>query len=282
MIKIGAQLSCARGFDVAIHEAGLAGLSTIQIFSRSPVGGQSKDLPPREQLRHYLVGAGVRPLFVHAPYFVNPAAVDPDMQKRARRVLSDEMQRVKQLSGDYLVLHPGHRQIQDSGRSLRVFADLVIYLLSRPGRILIENAAGQGKEQGGSFQDLAVILSHVGRSQRVGLMLDTAHAMAYGFPLRTRQEWQALAREIERTVGLSRIRGVHLNDSAHPPGSRRDAHTHLLTGQMGEGALKACLETADRWNWPLILETPGRDVAARAGDLAVIRQLLRKDRDDRG
>ncbi|PSR35460.1 MAG: endonuclease IV [Sulfobacillus benefaciens] len=275
MIRIGAQVSVAGGMQQTLEEAEQMGLDCLQIFSRSPVGGQSRGLPQSKQMAQWLAGAQIRPLFVHAPYFVNPAATDEVMHAKACQVLGDEMRRVRHLAGDFLVVHPGHQQTGASSiEALDAFADTVISLLTARGRVLIENTAGQGKEVGSSFEDLARVFNAVGKTSRVGLMLDTAHAMAWGYPLTTANDWKLLCSLIDENIGLARVRGVHLNDSLFPIGSRRDQHAALLTGYFGSKALQDIVATADEYNWPLILETPGKNAAARAADLAILRNII--------
>lgn len=277
MIRIGAQVSLSRGLADAIEEARHAALNCLQIFSRSPVGGQSRGLPKPGEMAQWLAGANIRPLFVHAPYFVNPAAVDPDKAARAHQVLGDEMLRVKRLTGDFLVVHPGHRQAGTTeGEARDAFSRTVLHLLSKPGRVLIENASGQGKEIGANFDDLARILEAIGPTPRVGVMLDTAHAMAYGHPLGTADDWLTLCGVIKDTIGLSRIRGIHLNDTAYPVASRRDRHASLLTGCLTASALGAIIRTADQYQWPLILETPGKNAEARHEDLRIIASIVKE------
>ncbi len=276
MIRIGAQVSVAGGMQLTLTEAKQTGLECLQIFSRSPVGGQSRGLPQSKQMAEWLAGAHIRPLFVHAPYFVNPAATDDAMHAKACQVLGDEMRRVRHLAGDFLVVHPGHQQTGSGPEeALDAFADTVVSLLSTRGRVLIENTAGQGKEVGSGFEDLARVFNAVGKTSRVGLMLDTAHAMAWGYPLTTADDWNRLCGLIGEYIGLARVKGVHLNDSMFAVGSRRDQHAALLTGYLGSEALQGIIATADLHSWPLILETPGKNAAARAEDLEILRRSMR-------
>lgn len=275
MIRLGAQLSQARGFETIIREAGAAGLRSLQLFSRNPVGGQSRALPAAGSLRPILREAGVEVLYIHAPYFVNPAAIDAAMLARAQEALKQEMRRAKRLSADYVVLHPGHWQVADRREaSVDAFAATVVGMLGAPGRILVENNAGQGKEIGADFAELGAIFQRIGRTRRVGLMLDTAHAMASGHPLQTARDWEQLVDAIDENVGLDRIGGIHLNDNLYPVGSHRDRHTHLLAGSLGTEALRGILQWADASQCPLVLETPGRDVDQRVEDIAIIRELF--------
>ncbi|NMP21839.1 deoxyribonuclease IV [Sulfobacillus sp. DSM 109850] len=277
-MRLGAQLSQAHGFDVVIREAGSAGLSALQLFSRNPVGGQGKSLPPAGSLKPVLREAGIERLYIHAPYFVNPAAIDEAMVGRARVALKQEMRRAKRLSGDYVVLHPGHWQ--DKARreeSLAAFVDTVAIMLEAPGRVLVENTAGQGRELGADFLELQQIFQGIGRTRRVGLMLDTAHAMAFGYPLSSRDDVERLLERVDENVGIERLQGIHLNDSLYPVGSRRDRHARLLSGCLGREALGALLRWCDASHCPLVLETPGRDTIQRQPDIGIIREVCQEE-----
>lgn len=271
MIRLGVQSSIGRGFARAVEESAAFGLNALQVFSRSPVGGQSKGLPPRGESLSLLRGAGVDPLLVHAPYFMNPAAEDEGKRRRAVEVLSDELARAERLAAGYLVLHPGHRQGPDSGPAL---AALIRTLKAvPPGPILLENTAGQGREVGQRFDELAQVVRTADRPD-LGVLLDTAHVMAAGWPLRSQADWEGLRGHLARTVGLEHLRAIHLNDNPFPPGARRDRHGRLLAGHLGRDALSALVQDAGRYGWPLILETPGRDAAERADDIAWVRALV--------
>lgn len=278
MIRLGAQLSQARGFEVVIREAGEAGLRSLQVFSRNPVGGQGKALPPAGTLKPLLRDAGIDVLYIHAPYFVNPAALDTAMVERARATLKQEMRRTKRLSGDFVVVHPGHWQ--EAGKrqqAVSTFAGTVTAMLAAPGRVLIENTAGQGREIGGDFGELKEIFLAIGKTRRVGLMLDTAHAMAFGHPLTGADDVDRLLECVDKNVGIDRIRGIHLNDSLYPIASRRDRHARLLTGCLGREALRALVRWAERSACPLVLETPGRDIHQRHEDIAVIQEVCQEE-----
>ncbi len=274
-MRIGVQVSYPRGLPKAIEEAGRAGLRCLQVFSRNPVGGQSQPLPTRESIRIPLSQWSISPFFVHAPYFVNPAALDPVKQERAGIVLTQEMRRVKRLCGQYLVMHCGHASklgLVEEGEAALV--KTLTAMLRAPGRIVLENSGGQGNELGADIEGLGRILARLGRTRRVGVMLDTAHALAAGYPLSRESDFLALWALVDRHIGLDRVIGIHLNDNPFPVGSHQDRHAHLLTGSLGEGALRELLAWANRRECPLLLETPGRTVDEREDDLRIIKTLL--------
>jgi deoxyribonuclease-4 len=272
LIRLGAQVSVRGGIGPAVLRAGAAGWHALQIFSRNPVGGQELPLPPPELARQWLERAGIRSLLVHAPYFVNPAAEDVAMVGRARRVLTTEMSRARKLAATAVIMHGGH--VQGSPDHARGALELTLKaMLARPGEVWMENAAGQGRELLADLDELAGVIDRIG-SRRLAVILDTAHAMAVGHELKTAADVQRWLQRVDCAVRLTRVRGLHLNDLKDPVGARRDRHASLLQGSLGRPALQSLLEAADRGNWTVILETPGRDVASRAADVAIVRELL--------
>lgn len=275
-MRIGCQVSVALGYETVIREAGHAGLQCLQVFSRNPVGGQSTPLPTAGSLRPMLEKSRIGLLIVHAPYFVNPAAAEIEKQQRARQALKEEMRRAKILGAGYVVLHPGHwSRGSDRHTALEVFVGTLTTMLQAPGRVLVENTAGQGREIGDTWDELAELFRRIGQTRRVGLMLDTAHVMAAGHALSRPADVESLLGQIDEKIGLERVVGIHLNDSLHPVGSHRDQHAHLLSGSMTECALRRLVQWAEARECPLVLETPGRTVGDRAGDLEILKAFSR-------
>lgn len=52
---------------------------------------------------------------------------------------------------------------------------------------MIENTASQGSNLGFKFEHLAAIIEDIEDKQRVGVCLDTCHAFAAGYDLRTKE-----------------------------------------------------------------------------------------------
>jgi deoxyribonuclease-4 len=62
--------------------------------------------------------------------------------------------------------------------------------------------------------------------------------------------------ELDRTISLSYLRGVHLNDALKPMGSRVDRHASLGDGTIGWECFKFIASSPMFDNVPIILETP--------------------------
>ena len=85
--------------------------------------------------------------------------------------------------------------------------------------------------------------------------------------------------EIDRTVGLARVKAIHLNDSKQPLGSRRDRHEHIGRGYLGLEPFRHLLNDPRFAATPMYLETPKEVVDGDEMDvvnLRVLRGLISK------
>lgn len=125
-----------------------------------------------------------------------------------------------------------------------------------PGVVaVIENTAGQGTNLGWSFEQLAAIIAQVEDKSRVGICIDTCHAFAAGYDLRTHSAAEATFAEFDKTVGFQYLRGMHLNDSKSTFGSRVDRHHALGEGEIGLACFEVIMQDKRFDGIPLVLET---------------------------
>lgn len=121
---------------------------------------------------------------------------------------------------------------------------------------LLELMAGQGSTIGYTFEQLAELLERVGDGSRVGVCVDTCHALAAGYDFRTPEGYEAMMKTIASTVGLAQVKVWHFNDSQFDCGSRKDRHTHIGEGFVGLEGFRHILNDP-RWDGvPMLLETP--------------------------
>lgn len=93
---------------------------------------------------------------------------------------------------------------------------------------VIENTAGQGSNLGFKFEHLAAIIDGVEDKSRVGVCIDTCHAFAAGYDLRSAEECEKTFADFDRIVGFQYLRGMHLNDAKSAFASRVDRHHSLV------------------------------------------------------
>ena len=159
----------------------------------------------------------------------------------------------------YLNFHPGsHLQKITEQESLDRIAESINMALDRTHGVtaVIENTAGQGSNLGFRFEHLAYLIERVEDKSRVGVCIDTCHAFAAGYDLRTREACDATFAELERVVGFGYLKGMHLNDAMKILGSRVDRHTPLGEGMIGMECFRYIASDKRFDGIPLILETP--------------------------
>ncbi len=173
------------------------------------------------------------------------------------------MTRCQQLGLTLLNFHPGsHLQQIDEHACLKRIAESVNIALEKTEGVtaVIENTAGQGSNLGFDFGQLATIISHVEDKSRVGVCIDTCHAFAAGYDLRTEEQCRNTFTIFEREVGFNYLRGMHLNDAKSEYNSRVDRHHSLGKGNIGETAFRWIMQDARFDGIPLILETINPDI----------------------
>jgi deoxyribonuclease-4 len=209
--------------------------------------------------RERRLALGLDPVVIHANYLINLAAPDRHTRALSIRGFRGELERAIALGADYLVVHPGSRReskfedaVERIGDSLRQAAEGLD--LGRL-RVLIEITAGQGSVVGSHVGELRAILDACPELD-LGVCLDTAHLLAAGYEIRTAAGLDATLEEIDRAIGLGRVRVVHVNDSRSPLGSRVDRHEHLGRGHIGLDAMGRIVNHPRLAGRAFLLETP--------------------------
>jgi deoxyribonuclease-4 len=111
--------------------------------------------------------------------------------------------------------------------------------------------------------------------ERLGVCFDTAHAFAAGYELRTRDGFEATWHAFDETLGLDRLKAVHLNDSKKELGSRVDRHEHIGKGFLGLEPFRFLLNDPRFRGIPMALETEkSKDLSEDKENLAVLRSLV--------
>ena len=100
-------------------------------------------------------------------------------------------------------------------------------------------------------------------------------ARAAGYELRTQDGFEATWAEFDITLGLERLKAIHLNDSKRELGSRVDRHEHIGQGLLGLEPFRFLLNDRRFRGIPMTLETDkGPDLAEDRENLAVLRGLV--------
>jgi len=278
--RLGMHVSIAGGMDRMAERARVYGCETAQVFSRSPRGGRARDLGPDEvsRARGILTAAGVSPLVVHSPYFVNLVSADESLRAYAVETLIGETERAALLGAPYVVTHLGRRP-EEVGPAQAVATALqsvrrVLESASDGVMLLLENTAGVKREIGASLEELAGLVSSLEEdfAGRVGICLDTCHAHAAGYDLSSSEAVSRFTRLAAGLFGPERVKVFHVNDSLGEVSSHVDRHAAIGSGTIGLEGFRTLLSDPIFRGCPFILETPGSD-DERAADLERLRRL---------
>jgi deoxyribonuclease-4 len=280
MLRLGAHESIAGHFYRAVDRAQSVGCDAVQIFVKPNRAWAFNSLTEADvvRFRARVEETGIRPVVGHASYLLNLASPDEELWRRSRDTLIEELKRCQRLGAIGLVLHLGsHVGTGERAGLARAAQALGQVHMATPevrAQILLETTAGQGDILGYRFEQLAWMLENTPQGDRLGICLDTCHVFAAGYDLRSPADYWATMAAFERTVGLGRLRALHLNDSRYGLGSRRDRHEHIGQGFIGLEGFRNVLNDPRLEGLPGLLETPkSSDLHEDAENLAVLRSL---------
>ena len=262
-MKIGAHVSAAGGVDKAIDRAVEIGAETIQVFAGPPQVWRRKRYQPPE-IRTYqarVAETGIAPTFLHGVYLVNLATSNPEFLAKSYEALVHEMTACHDLGAAGVIFHIGSHKgsgYESCFRQVVEYVAKIIEATPEDANLVLENSAGMGGTIGSKFAELGQIIREVG-SPRVQVCLDTQHAFASGYDLKTRPGTDAAMAEFEREIGLDRLVAVHANDSKCALGGALDRHENIGQGHIGRDGFENMMAHAAFADVPFLLEVPGAD-----------------------
>lgn len=247
----------------AITNAVQIGANSFALFMKSqrkwdnpPLTTEAKDLFLSNCKEHsYDAAAHALP---HGSYLVNLAQADEAKAKQAYTSFLDDLKRCESLGVRLYNFHPGNT----GGDTRAAACGRIAAQLNRAHKAtssvvtVLENMAGGGNVVGSTFEDLRDIIAQVDDVSRVGVCIDTCHAFAAGYDLRTPEAFKATMGSFDEIVGNKYLRAFHLNDSKAPFGSHRDLHANIGTGFLGLRAFHSIMNHDGFAGMPMVLETP--------------------------
>jgi deoxyribonuclease-4 len=261
LMRIGAHVSSSGGIHKAIDRAVAIGAESVQVFTQSPRAWRPTNHDPAtfEQFREKRTAAGIEGVFCHAIYLCNVAAPKDEIYDKSVAALRNTMEVACAIDADGVVFHVGSHLGAGFDTGLeRVLPALeqVLELCSDTTWLLMENSAGAGGTIGRSIEELATIYDRLDRHPRLGLCLDSCHLYVSGIDVTDPAQLDACLDEVDASIGLDRLRALHVNDSATPLGSNRDRHANIGEGLIGE-QLGVFLSNERLQGLPAVIETAG-------------------------
>lgn len=195
-------------------------------------------------------------VIVHAPYIVN-LANKSDERKYDFYIdfMANELNRVKELGLDKIVLHPGSATTCSREEAILNIANGInkIYEKTSDVMILLEYMSGKGNEVGTSILELKNIIDNINDKDRIGVCLDTCHMNDSGIDI---SKFNEFLNEFDSMIGIDKIKCVHVNDSMNTIGSHKDRHANIGYGTIGFDNLINVIYNERLNGIPFILETP--------------------------
>ena len=270
MKYIGAHISASGGVENAPLNAKEIGATAFAFFTKNQRQWVSKPYENKNidlfKARCEELGYSPDHILPHGSYLINLGHPEAEALEKSRAAFLDEMSRCEQLGLNRYNFHPGsHLNKMDIDVCLDRIAESINITLDKTNGVaaVLENTAGQGTNLGHTFEQLAHIIDKVEDKTRVGVCIDTAHALAAGFEIRTKEGFDETFNSFDEIVGFEYLKGLHINDSKKEVGTRVDRHDSLGKGVMNMDLFSFIMNDPRFDNMPLILETPDTDIWAQ-------------------
>jgi len=294
--RIGVHLGTAGGASKAVERAHEIGANTLQIFSSSPRMWRAAKVDPSQCTRVHELRAkhDIAPLVIHTSYLVNVCSQTKEFREKSIVAFRGEVERALALGAEYLVLHPGSWKGLTREEGLKLAADSIeraidgLSLPSSPSHrskpsaqgtgfhILIENTAGSECSLGGSFEQVAELVSLLRNRAPVAVCLDTCHTHVAGYDIVTASGYDRTMKQIASTVTFGAVRVWHSNDAKAPCGSKLDRHQHIGDGTIGLAAFRRLLNDPNFAHCAFIAETPVDAPGDEERNVSIMRNLVAK------
>jgi AP endonuclease-1 len=260
---LGAHVSAAKGPQNAIKNSDAIAGNSFALFLKNQRRWDSTPLVQSSidefhkllKTRSYTS----KQILPHGSYLINLASPDTDKRQKSYNAFLDDLKRCEQLGIELYNFHPGSTLGKCTpNESIKHLSDCINNAISatKSVTIVIENMAGQGNIIGSNFEELALIIDHVQDKSRIGICIDTCHAFAAGYDLRTKTSFNKVFDDFDRIVGFKYLRGMHLNDSKGDLGCGKDRHENIGKGKLGIDCFRLIMNDKRFESIPLILETP--------------------------
>lgn len=260
-------MSIAGGVDKSPERGASVHSTAMQIFVKNNNRWSGPPITPdqADRFSSELKRAKIplKNVFAHTCYLINLASPKSEVVEKSVLALKDELERCQQLGLPGLVMHPGSHLKTGLEKGIQQIIELTLAVFAETPnvktRLLFETTAGTGSNIGADFGELGAILKGVNNPARAGVCLDTCHIFAAGYDIRTPDVWEESMASFEKEVGFKNLHAVHINDSKHGLGSRKDRHEHIGEGMIGREAFRLLMTDPRFRSIPMSLETDKDD-----------------------
>jgi len=278
-ILLGAHMSISGSIDQSVDRAKDLGCTTFQIFTGNPRGWDINTL--NDDITKLFIEKikknNYNKIVTHMPYLPNLATSNDIIFNKSVKTLKNELIKCDKLTIPYLVTHLGSHLgkgiefgIENVTKALR----LTLEEVNNNVKILLENMAGTKNSVGSKFENIIKIIDGVDNQDKLGVCFDTCHAFAAGYELRNLEGIDNTLKNFDETIGINKLKVIHLNDSMGEFNCNRDRHQHIGLGYIGKNGFKTFVNDSRIKHLPMILETPINNERDDVGNLLEIKTYL--------
>jgi deoxyribonuclease-4 len=276
-VQLGAHVSSSGGIHTAIDRIEEMGGESVQVFTQSPRTWRPTNHDPAnfERFKARRAEAGIGGVVCHALYLINLASPDDALYDKSVAALENTVDVGCAIEADAVVFHVGSHLGSGFEAALERVVPALATALERCSEttwLCMENCAGTGGTIGRSLEELAALYDALDHHPRLGVCLDSCHLFASGYDVTDPAGMDNVVKELDRLVGLDRLRCLHVNDSKAPLGSNRDRHDNIGDGLMGE-KLGVFLAHPKLQDLPALLEVPGAGHGPDAEQVQKLKKL---------
>ncbi|WP_043932096.1 deoxyribonuclease IV [Bacillus sp. EB01] len=274
MKKFGCHVSIRGGYLAAAKHALAIGADAFQFFPKNPRSLSVKefDRADAEQCKHFCEENGLFTI-AHTPY---PTSITPHDDKKDMTISSllNDLLIADTCGSAGVVVHFGNKISEtDPLASYHLMLEMLNQVLSQwdgACKILLENNAGKQAALGTTLEELVQIRNLSDYPEKIGFCLDTCHAFASG--LWNGNDTEILVKKAKELGYREHLVAIHLNNSMHPYGSRKDRHANIYKGGYIRPTHLEDLMDAFK-DVPFVLETPHEFGISHEEEIAQLRGL---------
>jgi len=273
-MKLGAHISISKGFYHAACDTVSIGANTFQYFSRNPRGGAKRAVDEADFALFRKISSenNIEEILSHAPYTLNPASTTRATREFAKICLKEDLAALEYLPNNLYVFHPGsNSENKEEGMSFIVDTLNEVLFEKQTTTVLFEMMSGKGSEIGSTFQEIKELIDKVHLKDKLGVCFDTCHLYSAGYDIKNNLD--GVLNEFDKLVGLKYLRAIHLNDSMHECGAKKDRHAKIGQGTLGIETFKNLINHHLLKNIPLYLETPQDTIQGYGEEIKLLRSL---------
>lgn len=277
--SVGAHIFVGGGLaKVGLPYAREIGAEVVQVFVSNPRGWALGTGDPAQDAA-FRDGCGESnvAVYVHAPYLINFGSPTPATLAKSAECLRHSLRRGREIGARGVVVHAGcetagHGYDNAMAAVREHLRPIVGDLRDDDPDVLVELTAGGRGSLCATPDALPPYLDALEGHPKVGVCVDTCHAMAAGHDVSAPGGLRSFLAGVVKHAGRGRLRLVHANDSKDPVGSARDRHEVLGKGTIGLDAFRELFVNPAMKGVPVVMETPGV-VAEHRRDVLALKSL---------